>query len=465
MERCADVSEGECILLCKETPSNDGGHGSEGINKLIVMDDNLVWTATASSTIKRWRVPGQRTGRMGDLISPGFEADCESPTMTPIHGRAPLSPFGGFSQDAQPSALLTLKRDSFANLDTWYRSESPVSISDAPSRRAESPSMFSARSPKRTSHLPYKVAIPGPFASDASLHSPIPQGPTSLHGAGAESTLYGIPFQSLIKLASPSDTYSLGSPFLSRGRDPDVATLYSAASIRSVPGPLRHFSALRTPNEIPKAQNLHPALRQSLTAHESASAAAVLANASHHTARFTNGPPEEIEDAARVAYESREVAADAIPLNEKHDDIIEGTQGIVRSVVLNDRWHALTVDTRGQVGAWDIVWGQCLGVFEREDVEAMMHGSSTEGHEHDERKWSPREALEAVRERIEGEAVVSSWCTVDSSIGNLMVHVQYPQCFDGEIYADETGYGSERPFDEDARRKSYIQPLILNCLD
>jgi WD repeat-containing protein 48 len=234
-----------------------------------------------------------------------------------------------------------------------------------------------------------------------------------------------------------------------------VATLYSAASIRSVPGPLRHFPALRTPNEVSKVQNLHPALHQSLTAHESVSAAAVLAGASHHTARFTNGPPEEVEDAARVAYENREVAADAVPLYERPDDVIEGTRGIVRSVVLNDRWHALTVDTCAQVGVWDIVRGQCLGAFEREDIEAMMHGSSTGGNEHDERKWSPRETLEAVRERIEGEAVVSSWCTVDNSIGNLIVHIQFPQCFNAEIYADEAGYGSKRPFDEDARRKSH----------
>ena len=452
MERCADVSEGECILLCKETPSADGGSGSEGINQLVVMDDSLVWTATASSTIKRWRVPGQRTGRMGDLASPGFEADPESPTMTPVYGRPPVSPFGGFSQDTQPSAILTRMHDSFTNKDTWHRSESPVSISDPPSQRAESPPLFPVRSPIRSSLLPYTVAIPGPFASDASLHSPIQQWVTSPPGIGADSTLYDIPLQSLVRLSSPSDAYSLGSPFLTRGRDPDVATLYSAASIRSVPGPLRRFSALQTPNEIVKAQNLHPALRHSLT-HESVSAAAVLANASHHATRHANGPPEEIEGAMRVAYENREVAATAIPLYEKPDDIIEGTRGIVRSVVLNDRWHAVTVDTCGQVGIWDIIRGQCLGVFEKEDIEAMMNGSSTEGHDREDRKWSPREALEAVRERIEGEAIVSHWCTVDSSIGNLMVHVQHPQCFNGEIYADEAGYGSELPFDEDARCK------------
>ena len=99
---------------------------------------------------------------------------------------------------------------------------------------------------------------------------------------------------------------------------------------------VKRFSALRTPNDIAEAQNLRPTLRQSLTTHESVSAAAILAGASHHTARFTNGPPEEVEDIARVAYQNREnIAINAIPLYEKPDYIIEGTRGIVRSIVLN----------------------------------------------------------------------------------------------------------------------------------
>ena len=76
-----------------------------------------------------------------------------------------------------------------------------------------------------------------------------------------------------------------------------MATLYSA--IRSVPGLLRHFFA--PPNEIAKARNLHPTLQQSFTTHESVSAAAILAGASYHTTRFTNGSPEVVEDVARVA--------------------------------------------------------------------------------------------------------------------------------------------------------------------
>ena len=53
---------------------------------------------------------------------------------------------------------------------------------------------------------------------------------------------------------------------------------------------------------------------------------------------------------------------------------------------------------------------------------------------------SPREALEVVRERIEGEAVVVSWSTVDTKTGVLTAHLD-EKCFEGEVYADEVGLG------------------------
>jgi WD repeat-containing protein 48 len=164
---------------------------------------------------------------------------------------------------------------------------------------------------------------------------------------------------------------------------------------------------------------------------------------------------DEIEDAARIAYENREVAPEAFPVRDRPDYVLHGTQGIVRSVVLNDRWHALTVDTMGHVGAWDIVRGQCVGMFEKWDVEkANESGSTPDGQKW---KWSPREALEVVRERIEGEAVVNAWCTVDSSIGNLMVHVENNRAFDAEIFADEAGYQGGIKFDEEHRCKPFVR--------
>ena len=63
---------------------------------------------------------------------------------------------------------------------------------------------------------------------------------------------------------------------------------------------------------------------------------------------------------------------------------------------------------------------------------------------------SPREALETVRERIEGEAVVVSWASVDTKTGLLTVHLN-ERCFEAEIYADEAGYGPERHFGDEMR--------------
>jgi WD repeat-containing protein 48 len=51
----ASLSEGECVLLCKEAPCTDG-IGNEGFSSLRVLDDQFVFTATASSTINCWVV-------------------------------------------------------------------------------------------------------------------------------------------------------------------------------------------------------------------------------------------------------------------------------------------------------------------------------------------------------------------------------------------------------------------------
>jgi WD40 repeat protein len=61
----SSLSEGECVLLCKEVHCTDG-IGNEGINSLRVLDDQFVFTATASSTINCWRVPGSRHARIAE---------------------------------------------------------------------------------------------------------------------------------------------------------------------------------------------------------------------------------------------------------------------------------------------------------------------------------------------------------------------------------------------------------------
>jgi len=161
--------------------------------------------------------------------------------------------------------------------------------------------------------------------------------------------------------------------------------------------------------------------------------------------------------------------------------VIKGGHGLVRSVILNDRIHVLTVDTSGEVKVWDIVRGVCKGRFEREEVYAASRGGSVSGASLNQRsvssaemvsdggdkdntggsvvvldggeaakERSPREALEVVRERIEGEAAVQSWCTTDTKAGVLVVHVG-EKCFDAEIYADEAGFAGDKRMGEEAK--------------
>ena len=113
--------------------------------------------------------------------------------------------------------------------------------------------------------------------------------------------------------------------------------------------------------------------------------------------------------------------------------------------------HALTVDTAGEVAVWDIIRAICLGKFLKDDVSAASRSDSGSTNSDDsDKNPSPREALETVRERIEGQAVVNPWSSVDTKMGLLTVHLN-DRCFEAEIYADEIGYGPEKNFSDELR--------------
>ncbi|KAG8853595.1 hypothetical protein FRC20_001191 [Serendipita sp. 405] len=346
-----------------------------------------------------------------------------------------------------PSALWSRHRDSFsADREGWIRSESPSSIS--------SPFGASNRSIAKSTSLEH-AASQDP--SESSIFARTVQTPPGIAHNPATSSAFGIAYRSLIKLSSPVDFAS--APF-NRNRDPDVSTLYSAASIKSVPVPIRSFT-MRTlqqkeqvprPSNPPQPQQLRSVMRRSMASIEGISFGAAISGNQYSPKHNVTLPLDEAEDAARLEYENRDLAADAQPVRQSPDYVIQGTQGIVRSVVLNDRWHALTVDTVGYVGVWDIARGICVGGYEKGDVEGAMKSSNTTNESGgNQLRWSPKEALDVVQERIEGEALVHAWCTVDSGIGNLIVHVENIRAFDAEIFADEAGYGNEYTFEEDHR--------------
>lgn len=291
MEDCTDVSEGECVLLCQDTHDSST---AEGVSKIVAMDDNLVWTASGSSMIRRWRVPQRRAVRAN---------------MDPETDRHPMT-----------DSSVSFTRNQGGGSSTSFHSD----------------------------HLSY-------------------------HEKDDKGTLFGVPFESLVKLTSPNDTF-----YSSRGRDPEVATLYSAASVMSVP-----------------KTNIRSPVQSTFSHH-------------HHSPRTHGSPlrsPKTDETVlemptARLQYEEREIAADAQPLNREPESVIPGDNGLVRSVILNDRVHALTVDTSGEVAVWDIVRCICKGKYLKEDVAAASMRGSTQGSDGSRagRERSPREALESVRE-------------------------------------------------------------------
>ncbi|KAG6840938.1 hypothetical protein C0991_003122 [Blastosporella zonata] len=345
VEDCSDVSEGECVLLCQD--ADPCAPSSDGINQIIAMDDNLLWTASGHSNIKRWSVPQRRSVRASNV-------------------------------------LLDFDGDRYVRSDSPFSSESSTRPSTAGGSLAASTQSLSADT--------------WPPSSDRD----------------DDTRLYGIPFESLIRLISPNEAFAYTS---GRTRDPEVATLYSAASIKSVPRQAMRSPTMATFKSIqsPRTEDtVHPV------------------------------------NSARAEYEERELASDAVPLLAEPEDIIAGEHGLVRSIILNDRVHALTVDTSGEVAVWDIVHGVCLGRFFRNDVAAISNAGSWAGGSNGEKEHSPREALEAVRERIEGEAVVSQWATADTKTGVLTIYLS-EKCFEAEVYADEVGYLNDRRFNDESK--------------
>jgi WD repeat-containing protein 48 len=274
------------------------------------------------------------------------------------------------------------------------------------------------------------------------------------------TTWFGLPFDSLVHLASPlSDPFTPFSPVY-RGRgagaDADVATLYSAASLMSVsPRPL----VLRPPLHgifptSPSPPHSPPGIGRPVSpAHSDGLGAGGPGNGGGGVSSGGFGGGGFGPSPQRAAFESREVVTEAQPLSPVPEFVIVGGSGLVRAILLSNRVHALTVDTAGIVAVWDIVRAVCVGEFAREDVlHAVNAHNNTDGggggasHPQGGEKvnvCSPREAVDIVRERVDGEAFVVPWSFVDTSMGVLNVHLD-EHAFDAELYADELGLPPDR---------------------
>lgn len=153
---------------------------------------------------------------------------------------------------------------------------------------------------------------------------------------------------------------------------------------------------------------------------------------------------KQVQIMRQIAYASCVVAEDAKPLFPQPECEVGGHPGALRAVVLNDRIHALSIDTGGVVALWNIVRAACLGTF---DVDRVRHAGTvfslqampTVGAP--EHPWRPQDTpgdtLELVQSLIEGDGVVPPWCSLDTSVGELIVHLDEDKVWGAEAYLDE----------------------------
>ncbi|KAF9441529.1 WD40 repeat-like protein, partial [Macrolepiota fuliginosa MF-IS2] len=363
VEDCTDVSEGECILLCQDhespPPSSSDPPGTtqhpptaestnggiNGVNRIVVMDDNLLWTASGTSSIRRWQVPTRRALRLPVGVSVGVDGDGERipfSEYSPIVGRRRV----GYEQ--YPYQYPYLEATTPPRSDRSPRASFAPSMDSISSERDRDGGIES-RDHRRHS------------SAGAGLGSGSGSGGGGGGGGGEEGDrVCGIPMDSLVRLVSPNDPFSSFSH--SAKRDPEVATLYSAASVMSVPK-LSGVTRAAHPGFFGSGQGQGQGLQASVSA--SSTVAQQYLNTSRTEDTFTLLPghlqTQTSVGIAKANYEERELAADAVPLLKEPEWVVRGEFGLVRSVVLGDRVHVLTVDTSGEVAVWDVVRGVCRG--------------------------------------------------------------------------------------------------------
>lgn len=129
------------------------------------------------------------------------------------------------------------------------------------------------------------------------------------------------------------------------------------------------------------------------------------------------------------------VASEATPLSSQPMREVFGYHGILRGTMLNDRMHALTIDSGGVVVLWNVFHGSCIGTFNVNDLfAAAMSNKCTSAWQP---QHSPSSTLEFVQYLIEGEGCVIPWCSLDTSDGRLTITIDQSNLWSSSMYLDE----------------------------
>ncbi|KAM3424680.1 hypothetical protein BST61_g6667 [Cercospora zeina] len=114
------------------------------------------------------------------------------------------------------------------------------------------------------------------------------------------------------------------------------------------------------------------------------------------------------------------------PIRTQPELSVEGQNGLIKHVMLNDRKRVLTLDTAGEVVMWDLL--KCVPI----------------------RSFGKRH-LEDVKDEVTTSATVANWCTVDVRTGSVAVVLEENTCFDAEMHADELDLDEDVEYREDQR--------------
>lgn len=140
------------------------------------------------------------------------------------------------------------------------------------------------------------------------------------------------------------------------------------------------------------------------------------------------------------AYKSQQaklpfVVTDATPLFKEPVHQVFGFHGILRGAILNDRVHALTIDSGGVVALWNIFYGSCIGTF---DVKALNAAAMSNGYPPSwQSQISPTNTIDLVQSIIEGDGTANSWCSLDTSDGRLTMTIDQSNLWASDMYLDE----------------------------
>ena len=142
-----------------------------------------------------------------------------------------------------------------------------------------------------------------------------------------------------------------------------------------------------------------------------------------------------------------EIAADdlslVVPIRGQPAETIEGQNGLIKHVMLNDRKRILTLDTSGEVVLWDLL--KCVPI-----------------------KAFGRRHLDEVVPEVNTTESVANWCSVDTKTGKITVMLEEMYAFDAEVYADEIDISENIDFREDQRinlGKWVLRNLFTTLLD